>query len=115
MIEQLWDIIQIGCAGVMTIGGAGAIFVALYRWAKKPDLNRDEKLKGHDEKLDNDNRRIIDIERRMAANEQANEVTMRSILALMNNAIDGDHVDDLKKARDDMNDFLFNKLKGGIL
>lgn len=115
MIEQLWDFIQIGCAGVMTIGGAGAIFVALYRWAKKPDINRDEKIKGHDEKLDNDNRRILDIERRMAANEQANEVTMRSILALMNNAIDGDHVDDLKKARDDMNDFLFNKLKGGIL
>lgn len=115
MIEQFWEVIQVACAGVMTIGGAGAIFVALYRWAKKPDINRDEKIKGHDEKLDNDNRRIIDIERRMAANEQANEVTMRSILALMNNAIDGDHVEDLKKARDDMNDFLFNKLKGGIL
>ena len=115
MIEQFWEVIQVACAGVMTIGGAGAIFVALYRWAKKPDINRDEKIKGHDEKLDNDNRRIIDMERRMAANEQANEITMRSILALMNNAIDGDHVDDLKKARDDMNDFLFNKLKGGIL
>lgn len=114
MIEQFWEAIQVACAGVMTIGGAGAIFVALYRWAKKPDINRDEKIKGHDEKLDNDNRRIIDMERRMAANEQANEITMRSILALMNNAIDGDHVDDLKKARDDMNDFLFNKLKGGI-
>lgn len=115
MLEELRNATSLFASWVISIGGAGAIFVGLYRWFKKPDLNRDEKLKGHDEKLDNDNRRILDIERRMATNEQANEVTMRSILALMNNAIDGDHVDDLKKARDDMNDFLFNKLKGGIL
>jgi hypothetical protein len=75
MINQLWNFIQVASAGVITIGGAGTIFVALYRWAKKPDVNRDEKLKGHDEKLDNDNRRLNDLERKQAETEEAMQMS----------------------------------------
>lgn len=109
MIEQLWDFIQIGCAGVMTIGGAGAIFVALYRWAKKPDINRDEKLNRHDEMLANDKRRIDEHEKRLDESEEADTVLMRAILALMNHAIDGDHIEELVTAKEDLHDFLFNR------
>lgn len=109
MLETLWDIIQIGCAGVMTIGGAGAIFVALYRWAKKPDINRDEKLRGHDEMLANDKRRLDELEKRQQESEEADTVLMRAILALMNHAIDGDHIEELVTAKEDLHDFLFTR------
>ena len=109
MINQLWNIIQVACAGVMTIGGAGAIFVALYRWAKKPDINRDEKLKGHDEKLDNDNRRLNDLERKQAETEEALQVLMKSMLALMNHSIDGNNTEELKNARDNMHEYLIRR------
>ena len=109
MINQLWNIIQVACAGVMTIGGAGAIFVALYRWAKKPDINRDEKLKEHDNKLDNDFRRINELERKQAETEEALQILMQSMLALMTHSIDGNHTDELKKARDDMHEYLIKR------
>lgn len=109
MIESMWNIIQVACAGIITIGGAGTIFVALYRWFKKPDLNRDEKLKGHDEKLDNDNRRINELEKKQAETNEAISVLMKSMLAMMTNAIDGNHVEELKMARDDMQDYLIKR------
>ena len=109
MINQLWDAIQVASAGIITLGGAGAIFVALYRWARKPDINRDEKLKGHDEKLDNDNRRLNDLEKKQAETEEALQILMQSMLALMTHSIDGNHTDELKKARDDMHEYLIKR------
>ena len=109
MINQLWDAIQVASAGIITLGGAGAIFVALYRWAKKPDINRDEKIKGHDEKLDNDNRRLNDLERKQAETEEALQVLMKSMLALMNHSIDGNNTEELKNARDNMHEYLIRR------
>ena len=58
MITQAWNYIAFVCVAVTTLGGAGAIIIAVIKWWKKPDVNRDEKLKRHDEMLDNDNKRL---------------------------------------------------------
>jgi hypothetical protein len=108
-MEQLWDFIQVASAGIITLGGAGAIFVGLYRWFKKPDINRDEKLKGHDEKLDNDNRRLNELEKKQVETEEALQILMKGMLALMTHSIDGNHTDELEKARDDMHEYLIKR------
>jgi hypothetical protein len=108
-MEQLWNFIQVASAGIITLGGAGAIFVGLYRWFKKPDINRDEKLKGHDEKLDNDNRRLNELEKKQAETEEALQILMKGMLALMTHSIDGNHTDELEKARDDMHEYLIKR------
>lgn len=109
MLEELWNIIQIACAGIITLGGAGAIIVGLYKWAKKPDDNRDDRLKKHDELLDNDNKRLKELEKEQAEMKEAQGVLMKSILALMSHAIDGNHQEELKLARDDMQDYLLRR------
>lgn len=109
MISQLWDFIQVASAGIITLGGAGAIFVGLYRWFKKPDINRDEKIKGHDEKLDNDNRRLNELEKKQVETEEALQILMKGMLALMTHSIDGNHTEELEKARDDMHDYLIKR------
>lgn len=108
-MEEAWNFIQVLCAGVVALGGAGAVFVGLYRWFKKPDMNRDEKIKGHDEKLDNDNRRIKELEKSQKDTEEAINILMQSMLALMSNSIDGNHVEELKIARDDLQKYLIKR------
>jgi hypothetical protein len=108
-MEQLWNFIQVASAGVITLGGAGAIFVGLYRWFKKPDINRDEKIKGHDEKLDNDNRRLNELEKKQVETEEALQILMKGMLALMTHSIDGNHTEELEKARDDMHEYLIKR------
>ena len=108
-MEEAWNFIQVLCAGVVALGGAGAVFVGLYRWFKKPDMNRDEKIKGHDEKLDKDNRRIKELEKSQKDTEEAINILMQSMLALMSNSIDGNHVEELKIARDDLQKYLIKR------
>ena len=64
MIEELRNATSLFASWVISIGGAGAIFVGLYRWFKKPDVNRDEKIKEHEDKLDNDFRDIKELKKR---------------------------------------------------
>ena len=109
MIEELWKGIQVFCAGVMAIGSAGTIFVGLYRWFKKPDVNRDEKLKEHEDKLDNDFRDIKELKKRQEETDEAMQILMKSMLALMSHSIDGDHIEELKMARDDMQNYLIRR------
>lgn len=109
MVAELWNVIQIACAGIITLGGAGAIIVGLYKWAKKPDNDRDDRIKRHDEMLDNDNKRLRELEREQAEMKEAQSVLMKSMLALMSHAIDGNHTEDLKQARDDMQNYLLRR------
>lgn len=109
MIEELWNIFQVACAGIITIGGAGAVIVGLYKWAKKPDNDRDDRLKKHEELLDSDNKRLKELEKEQAEMKEAQSVLMKSILALMSHAIDGNHLEELEKARNDMQEYLLRR------
>lgn len=109
MIEQLWNAIQVICAGIIVLGGAGGIIVGLYKWAKKPDQNRDEMLKGHEDKLEKDYKAITELQKRQGETDEALQVIMKSMLALMSHAIDGNHTEELKQARDDMQNYLIRR------
>ena len=106
MLEAFWNGIQVFATGVIAIGGAGAIFVGLYRWAKKPDINRDEKIKEHEDKLVNDFQRINELEKKQEKMDADLTIIMQSLTAIMTHAIDGNHTEELKKKRDAMMDYL---------
>lgn len=108
-MDNLWNITQLIANGVIMLGGAGAIIASIIRWMRKPDTDRDEKLKGHAEMLDNDNKRIKELEKEQKEMKEAQQVLMKSMLALMSHAIDGNHQEELKLARDDMQDYLLRR------
>lgn len=101
-METLWNIVQLICTGIITIGGAGAIIASVYRWSRNPDNERDEKLKKHEELLDNDNKRLKEL-------EESNKIIMQSLLAIMSHELDGNHKEQLTKARDDLQKYLITK------
>lgn len=101
-METIWNIVQLICTGIITIGGAGAIIASVYRWMKNPDKEKTEKLKKHDELLDRDNKRLKEL-------EESNKIIMQSLLAIMSHELDGNHTDQLKEARDDLQKYLITK------
>lgn len=108
-MQDLWNYISVACVIITTLGGAGAIIVSVIKWFRSPDLKRDAELKRHETLLDNDNKRLKELETRQAEVEEAQKVLMRSMLALMSHAIDGNHTDDLKEARDSLQDYLIRR------
>lgn len=109
MINTLWTFVQLLCTAIITLGGAGAIIASIIRWMRKPDGDRDAKIKRHDEMFDNDNKRLNELEKEQKEMKEAQQVLMKSMLALMSHAIDGNHTEDLKMARDDMQEYLLRR------
>lgn len=109
MIEQLWNAIQVICAGIIVLGGAGGIIVGLYKWAKKPDQNRDEMLKGHEDKLEKDYKAIQELQKKQGETDEALQILMKSMLALMSHAIDGNNTDGLRNAKNELQEYLIRK------
>ena len=99
---QLWQMFLAMCGSVATIAGAGAIIYKIYKSAKRPDTERDEALAKHQRLLDNDNKRLKEL-------EESNKIIMQSMLAIMSHEIDGNHVEDLKQARDDLQKYLIRR------
>lgn len=97
------------CGAISTIGGAANWIVKLVQVMKAPNAEQDRQIaeilewrKGVDAKLDNDNRRI---------NKQADSdrITQRAMLALLSHGIDGNHIDQMVKARDALQEHLINQ------
>lgn len=101
-MSEMMQLFLTVCGAVITVSGAGAAVIAIIKALRKPDTERDEKLKRHDEMLDNDNKRLREL-------EESNKIIMQSMLALMSHAIDGNHTEDLKQARDDLQSYLIRR------
>lgn len=107
----------LGLCGLITaVAAAGTAMLKMWRWLRKPNTEQDERLDAHDKTLQehtdilakhgiyfkNDKCRMDDI-------EDGNKVTQKAILALLANAIDGNNVQQMENARDDLQNYLVNK------
>ena len=72
-LMQLWQMFLAMCGSVATIAGAGAIIYKIYKSAKRPDTERDETLARHQRLLENDNKRLKEL-------EESNKIIMQSML-----------------------------------
>lgn len=65
-----------------------------------------EKIKKHDQLLDNDNRRLIEIESAIKEQQRAQAVMCQGMLSLINHQLSGNDVEKLREARDTLINFL---------
>lgn len=105
------DIVWI-CGAVCTMSAALAVIYGAYCKAKEPESVQNSRLdaleaqvKKFAEYLDRDNRRLNTL-------DEGNRVTQRALLALMSHAINGNDIDRLTKAKDDLQEYLISK--GGM-
>lgn len=115
-LQEFWTILMGCCSALITIAAAVTVVINAVKKLKEPEnvQNREikelqdemktfeDRLNKHDEFFGNDNKRLLAI-------EEGNRVTQQAILALMQHAINGNDVDKLKKAEDDLKTYLINK------
>lgn len=96
-------------AGIVAIGGATTFVehVADRATAKQSKVaeqvaEHERAIEKHMEYLNNDNNRLKEM-------EESNRLIMRGMLGIMTHEIDGNHVDELKQTRDEIQDYLINR------
>lgn len=114
--QEFWTILMACCSALITIAAASSIVINAIKKLREPENVQNQKLediskkidsiearlKIHEEYFNNDNRRISSI-------EEGNRVTQKALLALMSHAINGNSVDELKKAETSLREYLINK------
>ena len=115
-LEEFWTLLLGCCSALITISAAVSLVISAIKKLKEPEdaQNKEIKdlknevieikaqLKVHDEYFGNDNKRLSSI-------EEGNRVTQRALLALMSHAINGNDVEKLKKAENDLKEYLIKK------
>ena len=86
------------CALVTALWGIWKIVKEL----KKPSDDLKKTVEKHDELLDNDNKRLQEI-------ENSNQMILKCLLVIINHEVTGNGIDKMKEARDDLQEFLINK------
>lgn len=96
-------------AGIVAIGGAITFIEHVAdRAATKQTViaaqvaEHERQIEKHKEYLDSDNKRLREM-------EETNKLIMRGVMSIMTHEIDGDHVEQLKQTRDDMQEYLINR------
>lgn len=94
---------------INTVGSAGNWLVKFVQVFKAPNAEQDRQLaelqewrKGVDQKLDNDNKRLL-------KKEDSDRITQRAILALLAHGIDGNHQKQMEEAKEELQNHLINK------
>ena len=109
--------VVLGACGLITaVAAAGASLYKVWQWLRKPNTEQDRRLAAHDAKLAEHDRKLAahdgffaNDKRRIDGMENGNKVTQKAILALLAHAIDGNNMEQMEDARDDLQSYLVNK------
>ena len=86
------------CALITALWGAWKIV----KEVKKPSDDLKETVARHETLLNNDNVRLKEI-------ENSNKMVLQSLLVIINHEITGNGIENMKKARDELQEFIINK------
>lgn len=105
--NQLWLTIIAVASALITLGGATAV---IQRWWKESKMNQNqvriEKLEAKTEAIDKE---LHAQEKHQIETDDFTKTICSAMLALLDHNITGNSVDKLKKAKEDLQDFLVNK------
>lgn len=86
------------CAFITALWGVWKIVKEI----KKPNDDLKNKVAQHELLLDNDNKRLKDI-------EESNRMILQCLLVIINHDITGNGIEKMKSARDELQEYLINK------
>lgn len=105
-VKDVCSIILACCGGIITIGGAGAVITGWLSKIKTPERRQDDAIKGLECRVEKLEKSQADAENRMKKIEELLNALVGGQFALINHAINGNNIDQLKEAQNEMQKFI---------
>lgn len=97
------------CGAICTIAAAIAVFYRAAVKVQEPEHVQNQRLDALEKKVDKFSEYLDRDNRRLNSLDEGNRVTQQALLALMSHAINGNDIDKLSRAKDDLESYLINK------
>lgn len=108
--EQLISALLGICAAVISISAAINAAAQWVNKLSKPEKKQNERITACEEELEKHSEFIQSSEERLGNIETALKINQKSMLALLKHAINGNDIDQLKKAERDLEEYLVEKI-----
>ena len=105
-IQQALDNISTWLQLIITVGAVVTLFSTVSKAAQRPNQTQDERLDALEKWQSEVETRLETGSSHFERIDSGNRVTQRALLALMSHAINGNDVDKLRKAKDDLETYL---------
>lgn len=97
------------CTALTLIMSIANIIATIVSRVKAPEVRQDERIAELEARVGKVEDRQAESEARLRDSESAMKIVMQSLLALMRHSIDGNHVDSLKEAARNLDEYLVQK------
>lgn len=97
------------CGAIMTIGGATVYIIKIIQKIKQPEETQNQKITNLENRvtvLEGYSKSVND---RIKVMEEGMKVTQQALLAIMSYEINGNDIDKLKQAKDDLEEYLIKR------
>lgn len=108
-ISDLWLKIAAGLGAIVLIWNAFNAIKNLLGVASAPNRKQDERLKKLEERLDEVEKSLTTAKGRFDTVDTENRIILTALSALLDHGIDGNHIEPLKKAKEELQAHLINK------
>jgi hypothetical protein len=99
---EIWTVILAVASAIVLLSNAAEKIAKAWRVARAPMSDLEEWRKGVDQKLDSDKKRLDGL-------DEGNRATQRAILALLDHGIDGNNIEQMKHAKEELQNHLINR------
>lgn len=106
---QLWAGVLALCAGITCIAGAIA---AVNRWiqrAKSPEVLQNQRIEQLEEEVNSIKNILAKDKVHLESLDEGNRVTQKALLALLAHGIDGNEIDSMRMAKQELQDYLISR------
>lgn len=114
-MNEWWNLTVVIVAGVLTIFNLVDKIISWVKEVKKPQTDLEARIAKLEKAVEGEYRLIFaDYEQRFKRDlerineiEKSNKIVQKSLLALMQHAIDGNNIQRLKEVTEELNDYIF--------
>lgn len=104
-----WTQIVSICVGINAICIVGGLLIRAVLKVWKPIDDRDKKLKELEAEIERVKERLDGDKDRLDLLDEGNRVTQRALLALLSHGIDGNEVESMRKAKEELQEYLIRR------
>lgn len=104
-----WTAILAAASAIVLLSNAAEKIVRAFKAARAPNDLQDRRLADLEKRMDGVEGKLTNDNTRLERIEEGNRVVQRGVLALLGHGLDGNNIQQMQDARDDLQNHLINR------
>lgn len=107
-MDEIWAIVLAAASAIVLLSNAIEKIVKGIKVAKAPENAQNKKITELETRIEKIEDEILKDEKQLKDARECNHVITKGVLALLDHGINGNNIDQMKEARQDVNAYLIN-------